>query len=284
MSQLFQSCRDLIQEKNASVRTVSQIIGKLTSSVKAVLPAPLQWARGTKLCFPWAKIVGRPSRVDRSNVHTEWSLNNHTSPRFDHNNKTSGWGGVCQGKYTRGIWTREGSSSLHINALELKAACFAVRAFTVNQRHLHVHLRMDNRTAVAYLLKMGGDAIPFIARDSPGTVGLCLKQADNSDCRISAWGFEPRSRLAVNKFPGFEQLETKPYSFPVTKSSVDSPDNRSVCRSHEYSASDLYHLVSRPIGAKDGCLSDHLVTVFLLSQWYVAVWQRSKRFTQWLFS
>ena len=284
MSQLFQSCRDLIQEKNASVRTVSQIIGKLTSSVKAVLPAPLQWARGTKLCFPWAKIVGRPSRVDRSNVHTEWSLNNHTSPRFDHNNKTSGWGGVCQGKYTRGIWTREGSSSLHINALELKAACFAVRTFTVNQRHLHVHLRMDNRTAVAYLLKMGGNAIPFIARDSPGTVGLCLKQADNSDCRISAWGFEPRSRLAVNKFPGFEQLETKPYSFPVTKSSVDSPDNRSVCRSHEYSASDLYHLVSRPIGAKDGCLSDHLVTVFLLSQWYVAVWQRSKRFTQWLFS
>lgn len=52
MSQLFQSCRDLIQQKNASVRTVSQIIGKLTSSVKAVLPAPLQWARGTKLCFP----------------------------------------------------------------------------------------------------------------------------------------------------------------------------------------------------------------------------------------
>ena len=284
MSQLFQSCRDLIQEKNASVRTVSQIIGKLTSSVKAVLPAPLQWARGTKLCFPWAKIVGRPSRVDRSNVHTEWSLNNHTSPRFDHNNKTSGWGGVCQGKYTRGIWTREGSSSLHINALELKAACFAVRAFTVNQRHLHVHLRMDNRTAVAYLLKMGGNAIPFIARDSPGTVGLCLKQADNSDCRISAWGFEPRSRLAVNKFPGFEQLETKPYSFPVTKSSVGSPDNRSVCRSHEYSASDLYQLVSRRICAKDGCLSDHLATVFLLSQWYVAVWQRSKRFTQWLFS
>jgi len=93
---------------------------------------------------------------------------------------------VCQGKYARGIWTREESSSLHINALELKAACFAVRAFTVNQRHLHVHLRMDNRTAVAYLLKMGGNAIPFIARDSPGTVGLCLKQADNSDCRISA--------------------------------------------------------------------------------------------------
>ena len=45
---------------------------------------------------------------------------------------------------------------------------------------------VDNRTAVAYLLKMGGNAIPFIARDSPGTVGLCIKQADNSDCRISA--------------------------------------------------------------------------------------------------
>lgn len=67
-----------------------------------------------------------------------------------------GWGAVCQGRHTGGIWTQEESSSLHINALELKAALFAVRAFPPNQTQLHVHLRMHNRMAVAYLLKMEG--------------------------------------------------------------------------------------------------------------------------------
>ena len=73
-----------------------------------------------------------------------------------------GWGAVCQGRHTRGLWTQEESSSLHINALELKAALFAVRAFTPNRRQLHVHLRMDNRTAVAYLLRMGGTRSPAL--------------------------------------------------------------------------------------------------------------------------
>ena len=73
-----------------------------------------------------------------------------------------GWGAVCQGRHTRGLWSCEESSSLHINSLELKAALFAVRAFTPNQRQLHVHLRMDNRTAVAYLLKMGVTRSPAL--------------------------------------------------------------------------------------------------------------------------
>ena len=41
MSPLIQDCKDLILEKSASVRTLSQIIRKLTSTMQAVLPAPL---------------------------------------------------------------------------------------------------------------------------------------------------------------------------------------------------------------------------------------------------
>ena len=43
MNQLIQSCRDRIREKTASVRTLAKIIGKLTSSMQAVLPAPLHY-------------------------------------------------------------------------------------------------------------------------------------------------------------------------------------------------------------------------------------------------
>ena len=66
-----------------------------------------------------------------------------------------GWGAVCQEVHTRGLWTRE-ESLLQINTLKLKAALFALRAFSNNRKKFHVHLRMDNRTAVVYLLKMVG--------------------------------------------------------------------------------------------------------------------------------
>ena len=38
----------------------------------------------------------------------------------------------------------------------LQAANFAVQSFTKNQERLHVHLRIDNSTAVAYINKIGG--------------------------------------------------------------------------------------------------------------------------------
>jgi hypothetical protein len=46
--------------------------------------------------------------------------------------------------------------NLHINALEMKAAVIAIRSLTRTKENIHVHLKMDNVTAVTYLNKMGG--------------------------------------------------------------------------------------------------------------------------------
>jgi len=172
MTQLIQICRDLIQEKKASVRTLSQIIGKLTSSIQAVFPAPLHYrhlqrlqVRGLLMGKGYETVVplSEDCRDDLQwwiDQMSNWNGRSIITPAPDLTITTDaslkGWGAVCQGRHTRGLWTQEESSSLHINALELKAALFAVRAFTPNRRQLHVHLRMDNRTAVAYLLRMGG--------------------------------------------------------------------------------------------------------------------------------
>ena len=104
------------------------------------------------------KLSERPSMVGGSDLHLEWSVNNYSSPDLVITTDASlqSWGAVCQGVRTRRLWSQQESNTLHINALELKAALFAVRAFTAKERQLHVHLRMDNRTAVAYVLKMGG--------------------------------------------------------------------------------------------------------------------------------
>ena len=66
-----------------------------------------------------------------------------------------GWGAALGSQKIQGQWTLE-ERNLHINVLELKAGLFALRSFAQNLRNVHIHLKLDNRTAVAYIQKMGG--------------------------------------------------------------------------------------------------------------------------------
>ena len=66
-----------------------------------------------------------------------------------------GWGAHCAGVKTQGLWTPE-EQKLHINALEIKAVMFAVKAFTKNKSQVNVHHRVDNTTTMSYINKMGG--------------------------------------------------------------------------------------------------------------------------------
>ena len=54
-----------------------------------------------------------------------------------------------------GKWS-EKEENLHINFLELIAAKFAIPTFTKEQSNIAIHLQIDNKTALSYVLKMGG--------------------------------------------------------------------------------------------------------------------------------
>ena len=145
MTKLIQICKDLIQEKKASVGTLSEIIGKLTSSIQAVFPAPLHYRHFLRLQVKGLFMgKGYETEVPLSedcqgdlqwwiDQMSNWNGRSIITPAPDLTITTDaslkGW---------------EESSSLHINALE----------------QLHVYLEMDNRTAVAYLLKMGRTRSP----------------------------------------------------------------------------------------------------------------------------
>ena len=66
-----------------------------------------------------------------------------------------GWGTVCQGVKTGGLWSQM-EQKLHINCLELLGGSFAVKSFTKDRLCVHVRLRMDNTSAVAYVNRLGG--------------------------------------------------------------------------------------------------------------------------------
>ena len=66
-----------------------------------------------------------------------------------------GWGAAYGKLSTGGRWT-ENESKQHINALELKAAYFALQSICDRCRNIHIRILIDNTTAVAYINNMGG--------------------------------------------------------------------------------------------------------------------------------
>ena len=64
-------------------------------------------------------------------------------------------GAHYNGMSIRGHWSMA-EKGLHKNALELKAGIFAVKAFEKQKQNINVLLKMDNRSAVAYVNRMSG--------------------------------------------------------------------------------------------------------------------------------
>lgn len=205
-------------------------------------------------------LSGRPSVVDRPNVQLEWSLDNHTSPRLDNNDGcvAEGLGGSVPGETHKGTLDTGGIQFSSHKCFGAESSSFCCEGLHSQSKAASCPPENGQQDSSCLLVEDGGDTVPCITKYSPGTVGICPKQADNPDSRVSARGIKPRSGLGIQTFQGFQQLETQSDSFPGIRSPVGSPDNRSICRSYEYSASKLYKLVPRPICSWDGCISDSL--------------------------
>ena len=63
-------------------------------------------------------------------------------------------GSSCELGKTGGHWT-SGEATCSINALDLQAGLFVLKAFASDKAFLHVRLVVDNTTAIACVKKMG---------------------------------------------------------------------------------------------------------------------------------
>ena len=143
-----------------TVRRLAHLIGLLTSTIPAVLPAPLHYRALQRL-------KGKALRNSCHNYNTVISLDEEAVKDLDwwtvqapgSNGKpiklpraeriiesdasTTGWGASCQGVQTGGPWDQR-ETQMHINWLELKAAFLALETFAANWTNLHVLLLLDN--------------------------------------------------------------------------------------------------------------------------------------------
>ena len=160
-------CSQMLSQTELTVR---DIIGKLIASIQAIFPAPLHYRQLQSLKNIALQSGGElqhesqpQSCMSRGSAVVESTPEclerpSHITPPPDLVIETDasqqGWGAVCKEVRTGGLWSQN-ERLLHINCLELLAGAFAVKCFTKNQICLHVRLRMDNTTAIAYLNKLG---------------------------------------------------------------------------------------------------------------------------------
>ena len=96
-----------------------------------------------------------------SNVHTQFRPVRLVKPSVELHTDASGvgWGATNLRSPTGGRWNEDELQRAHnneINYLETLAVGFALRAYCSENSDIHVLLRIDNTTAVAYINKMGG--------------------------------------------------------------------------------------------------------------------------------
>ena len=139
-------CLGLLARQDVSVRELSQLIGKLTASIQAIFPAPLHYrslqhlkhqALAQQKGFDATIALSSEAREELHwwSAHLDaWNGRALLRPAPDLVIETDasrkGWGAVCQGVRTGGLWSQM-KRTLHINCLELLAGSFAVKSFAM---------------------------------------------------------------------------------------------------------------------------------------------------------
>ena len=164
-------CQNLLQECRVTIRQLSQLLGRMTAATPAVLSAPLRYRQLQQLkirSFRRFESFDKLVTLDQGTIQDlQWWMNHlrmgngrdicQPAPDMVIETDASlmGWGAVCKGVRTGGLWSIQ-EQHHHINVLELKAGMLAVQAFVKNKQNVHVHLKMDNTSALAYVNRMGG--------------------------------------------------------------------------------------------------------------------------------
>ena len=220
-----QRCSSLLRDQVTTVRKLSQVIGMLVATKLAVLPAPLHYRALQQL-----KIEGLHRHHSYESIVTlnyqstrdlQWwvtHLKAHNgrpivqpppSLIIESDASNTGWGAHCNSHRTGGQWSFS-EATLHINAKELLASFLALQTFARDRQGIHVHLKIDNVTAVYFINRLGGThsstlmnltyemwswclqrEIFLSAEHLPGKLNLIADQESRSRADSSEWKLDP---------------------------------------------------------------------------------------------
>ncbi|XP_028403388.1 uncharacterized protein LOC114526085 [Dendronephthya gigantea] len=166
-----QGCMLLLNKQNPTIQELAEVIGVLVANFPGVEFGPSHYRNLEKdkvlaLSASKGSYQGHVNLSKKSREELQWWLDNiatsqkhitHGKPSITIQTDASkaGWGAACSEKNTGGRWSAA-EQEQHINALELRAAFFGLKAFCPGMGDNHVRLELDNTTAIAYIKNMGG--------------------------------------------------------------------------------------------------------------------------------
>ena len=191
VAQTIKEAQNLLHKGLTTVRDLAHLIGVFTSTLPAILPAPLHYRGLQELKHRILKKGGYDSILpvlEEAKEDLNWWINNlslvNGQPllrerpllQIETDASLMGWGAICAGEKIGGQWTDQERRRLHINCLELMAVFHAVRAFTKDKRHMVIQVHLDNTTAVAYINHLGGTKSPDLRSLAVRLWDWCLQR------------------------------------------------------------------------------------------------------------
>ena len=173
---IYNICQEIIENPNTTIRKLSSIIGKITSSFPGVQFGPLHYRdlernkcemlrlnkgnydsnmrvsqEGLKELFWWRdNIMNSFANIRRNNptlsIQTDACL--------------TGWGAVFNGVRAHGGFKREELEGTNINILELRAVLLGLQSHLAEAIEEHILVFSDNTTTVQGINKMGSSKSP----------------------------------------------------------------------------------------------------------------------------
>ena len=142
----------------------------------------------------------------------------------------------------------------HINYLELLAVKFAVKSFAKDRRYAHIHLKMDNRTAVFYVNHTEGTHSPVMSRFATQLWQWCLERKKHiAHCRTPPWDRELHSRQKVQDNSISGRVAGAPRSIQADSGDSGQMQHKSVCNTIQCPAGAFCGLEARSQCSWDGC-------------------------------
>jgi hypothetical protein len=244
VEKIQEKCRTMVTERLTTVRELASVIGQLVAAVRAIAPAPLHYRQ---LQLQKARELYRngqsyeatlkltPEAIQELMWWSEelklWNGRSIIRPspdltlRMTSDASKRGWGATCDGVTTQGVWSQE-EREHHINVLEMKAACFAVKSFTKARKDVHIHIQTDNITTVANINKMGNTrsmqlvevakelweycldkGITITAEYLPGKLNIQADMESRDYVDYSNWRLDPMMFAQINRVLGPLELD-----------------------------------------------------------------------------
>ena len=191
VNSLVESCRELLQKSQPSVRQGAKAIGKIVSSFPAVKYRPLHYRsleedkkealRVSNGDYDKPMILSSDSKAELvwwlHNVYSAYNNVGVSDPEVVISSDASkiGWGCECEGVTAGGQWLPI-ERQFHISYLELNAAFFVLNCFQSKIKGKHVRLMCYNMTTVACVNHMGTSHSPSCNSLTKDLLEWCIAQ------------------------------------------------------------------------------------------------------------